>query len=87
MFALPRISHGLQAITDPVGHPNTNWMDVLEHIEYKLGARGLRSIVETVMVDTMYDLPSSGEKEFTITRDFVLDRLDKAHFDRAHSKE
>ena len=56
-------------------------------IEYKLGARGLRSIVETVMVDTMYDLPSSGEKEFTITRDFVLDRLDKAHFDRAHSKE
>lgn len=49
-------------------------------IEYKLGARGLRSIVETVMVDAMFDMPSSGEKKYVVTGDFVRDRLEKAHF-------
>lgn len=47
-------------------------------IEYKLGARGLRSIVETVMVDVMFDAPSSGKKEVIIERDFVEKQLDKA---------
>ncbi len=54
-------------------------------IEYKLGARGLRSIVETVMVDAMYDIPSSDEKEFKVTGKYVLDRLAAAHFDETHS--
>lgn len=50
-------------------------------IEYKLGARGLRSIVETIMVDAMFDAPSSKVKEQTITADYVNSQLDKAYFD------
>lgn len=49
-------------------------------IEYKLGARGLRSIVETIMVDAMYDLPSKKVKEYTIDGEYVRRQLDKAHF-------
>lgn len=51
-------------------------------IEYKLGARGLRSIVETVMVDAMFDVPSMDVKKFTVDAAYVLDRLDRAHFDK-----
>lgn len=51
-------------------------------IEYKLGARGLRSIVETVMVDAMFDVPSMDVKEFTVDAAYVLDRLDQANFDK-----
>ncbi len=36
-------------------------------LEYKLGARGLRSICEAIMTDAMYELPSSNEKEFKVT--------------------
>lgn len=49
-------------------------------IEYKLGARGLRSIVETVMVDAMYEVPSTGETEFTVTGDYVKSKLRDARF-------
>ena len=50
--------------------------DVLEYvvdkaIEFKLGARGLRSIVETIMMDVMFDLPSSKKKTFTVTLDYA----------------
>ncbi|MDE6027226.1 MAG: ATP-dependent Clp protease ATP-binding subunit ClpX, partial [Muribaculaceae bacterium] len=38
-------------------------------IEYKLGARGLRSIVETIMVDAMYEMPSNPEKKFVVDAD------------------
>lgn len=55
-------------------------------IEYKLGARGLRSIVETVMVDPMFEVPSSGEKSFTVTGDFVRSQLEKAHFGKMEIK-
>ena len=51
-------------------------------IEYKLGARGLRSIVETIMVDAMFDVPSEPVKEFTVTREFVEEMLRKAHFEK-----
>jgi len=47
-------------------------------IEYKLGARGLRSIVETIMVDAMYELPSSKKRSFTVTADYVIEKLDKS---------
>ncbi len=47
-------------------------------VEYKLGARGLRSIVEAVMNDAMFEVPSSGQKEFTVTPDYVKTQLDKA---------
>lgn len=50
-------------------------------VEYKLGARGLRSIVETIMVDAMYEIPSEGKKKFTVDADYVVEKLDKAHFD------
>lgn len=53
-------------------------------IEYKLGARGLRSIVETVMVDAMYEVPSTDRKEFTVTKDYVDEKLEKAYFDKTH---
>ena len=36
-------------------------------IEYKLGARGLRSIVETIMMDMMFELPSKKVKSFEVT--------------------
>ncbi len=57
--------------------------DAIEYVvekalEYKLGARGLRSICEAIMTDAMYDLPSEpGVKEFTITKEFVESRLEK----------
>ena len=55
-------------------------------IEYKLGARGLRSIVETVMVDPMFEVPSSGDKSFIVTGDFVNSQLEKAHFGKMEIK-
>lgn len=48
-------------------------------IEYKLGARGLRSLTETIVVDAMYECPSSGEKTFVVTRDYALSKLSKAN--------
>ncbi|MCH5347501.1 MAG: ATP-dependent Clp protease ATP-binding subunit ClpX [Muribaculaceae bacterium] len=50
-------------------------------IEYKLGARGLRSIVETVMIDPMFEIPSSDSKEFTVTSALVMEKLKKANFE------
>ena len=47
-------------------------------IEFKLGARGLRSIVETIMIDAMYEIPSSGSKSYTVTLDYAKSQLDKA---------
>jgi len=47
-------------------------------IEFKLGARGLRSIVETIMIDAMYEIPSSGKKSYTVTLDYAKQQLDKA---------
>lgn len=47
-------------------------------IEFKLGARGLRSIVETIMIDAMYEIPSSGKKSYTVTLDYARQQLDKA---------
>lgn len=51
-------------------------------IEYKLGARGLRSIVETVMVDAMYEAPSSDIKEFYVDKEYVEEKLQKANFEK-----
>jgi ATP-dependent Clp protease ATP-binding subunit ClpX len=49
-------------------------------LEFKLGARGLRSICEAIMTDAMFDLPSEpGVKEFTINREFVENRLEKTN--------
>ena len=48
-------------------------------IEYKLGARGLRSIVENIMMDAMFELPSMKVKEFCVTRKYAQEQLDKSH--------
>ncbi len=51
-------------------------------VEYKLGARGLRSIVETIMVDAMYEVPSDPVKKFTVDAQYVQKQLEKAHFEK-----
>ena len=48
-------------------------------VEYKLGARGLRSIVEAVMMDAMFEVPSKKINEFEVTGDYVRQQLDKSH--------
>ena len=48
-------------------------------VEYKLGARGLRSIVESVMMDAMFEMPSRRAKSLEITLDYAKKQLDKAH--------
>ena len=48
-------------------------------IEFKLGARGLRSIVETVMSDIMFDAPGSDTKEIRITLDYARRQIGKAN--------
>jgi ATP-dependent Clp protease ATP-binding subunit ClpX len=47
-------------------------------IEYKLGARGLRGICEAIMLDAMYDLPSSKEKEFKVTLAYAKDKFSRS---------
>ena len=48
-------------------------------VEYKLGARGLRSIVENIMMDAMFDLPSRKVKKFEVTEKYVREQLEKSH--------
>lgn len=48
-------------------------------IEFKLGARGLRSLAESVMMDFMYDVPSTSVKELRITKDIAKEKISKAN--------
>jgi ATP-dependent Clp protease ATP-binding subunit ClpX len=48
-------------------------------VEYKLGARGLRSIVESIMMDAMFEVPSKKVKKFEVTREYAQQQLDKSH--------
>ena len=54
-------------------------------MEYKLGARGLRSIVESVMMDAMFETPSKRTKSFDVTLEYAKKQLEKAHFDKLES--
>ncbi|GHU71301.1 ATP-dependent Clp protease ATP-binding subunit ClpX [Bacteroidia bacterium] len=59
--------------------------DVLEYIvdkaiEFKLGARGLRSITEDIMIDAMFEIPSTGQKELHITLDYAKERVEKVEY-------
>ena len=61
--------------------------DVLEFIvdkaiEFKLGARGLRSIVETIMLDIMFDVPSSKKKSVTINLEYAQNKLQNVNADK-----
>ena len=48
-------------------------------VEYKLGARGLRSIVENIMMDAMFETPSKKVKKFEVTKEYAQEQLDKSH--------
>lgn len=55
--------------------------DVLDYIvdkaiEFKLGARGLRSICETIMTDAMFEIPSTDRKTFTVTKKYAEEKLE-----------
>jgi ATP-dependent Clp protease ATP-binding subunit ClpX len=47
-------------------------------IEFKLGARGLRSICEAILTDAMFEMPSSKEKELKVTYDYAIEKLNKS---------
>ena len=47
-------------------------------IEYKLGARGLRSLCEEILTEAMFDLPSSDETKLNVTKTYAEDRLNKS---------
>jgi ATP-dependent Clp protease ATP-binding subunit ClpX len=51
---------------------------VEQAIEYKLGARGLRSLCEAVLTDAMYELPSTDDKSLNVTVDYARDKLNKS---------
>lgn len=51
-------------------------------VEFKLGARGLRSIVETIMMDSMFTLPSESIKEYNVTLEYAEKQLAKANLSR-----
>ena len=65
--------------------------DVLEFIvdksiEYKLGARGLRSLFETIMIDVMYQAPTLGKKRYVLTREFAEAQLTKSNYELLSEK-
>ncbi len=64
--------------------------DVLNYIvdkaiEFKLGARGLRSITETIIMDKMYEMPSTKENKLEITTDYAKSIIEKANINRLKS--
>ena len=54
-------------------------------VEYKLGARGLRSIVETIMMDAMFEIPSEQKDNFVVTLDYAKRQLEKENIARLQS--
>ncbi len=50
-------------------------------IEYKLGARGLRSLFETIMIDVMYQAPSLKSKRYVLTKEYAERQLSESNFD------
>jgi ATP-dependent Clp protease ATP-binding subunit ClpX len=64
--------------------------DVLDYIvdkaiEFKLGARGLRSISEDIMIDAMFELPGSGQRELHIHLDYAREKIEKSENRRLQS--
>lgn len=51
-------------------------------VEFKLGARGLRSICEAIMIDAMFEMPAADTKEITITKKYAHDKIDKQDIKR-----
>jgi ATP-dependent Clp protease ATP-binding subunit ClpX len=65
---------GIELVIEP---PVLDFM-VAKAVEFKLGARGLRSICESILTDAMFELPSSNEKKFTVTLDYAEHKFDKS---------
>ncbi len=55
---------------------------VARAVEFKLGARGLRSIFEVIITDAMFEIPSSDLKEVLITRDYAEEKFEKSKFNK-----
>ena len=51
-------------------------------IEFRLGARGLRSICEVIMNDAMFELPSQNKKEFNVSLEYAAQKIEKANLQR-----
>lgn len=51
-------------------------------VEYKLGARGLRSIVETIMIDRMFEIPSKQVESYEVTLEYAKEQLGKTNLSR-----
>ena len=51
-------------------------------VEFKLGARGLRSICESIMNDAMFDMPSEEAEHLLITEDYAAEKLEKSNIQR-----
>ena len=51
-------------------------------IEFKLGARGLRSITETIMMDEMFEMPSKNINELNIQLEYAKSKIEKANINR-----
>ncbi|MCK9343037.1 MAG: ATP-dependent Clp protease ATP-binding subunit ClpX [Massilibacteroides sp.] len=54
-------------------------------LAYNLGARGLRSIVEAIIMDAMFTLPSTNTKELHITKEYAREKFEKSDTNRLHS--
>ncbi len=55
-------------------------------VEYKLGARGLRSIVEAIMMDAMFELPSKRTKSFEVTLAYAKEQMEKSNFQKQEAQ-
>ncbi|MBO7553640.1 MAG: AAA family ATPase, partial [Bacteroidaceae bacterium] len=51
-------------------------------IEFKVGARGLRSIVEAIMIDAMYNIPTEHPETYTVTLEFAKHQMERANVSR-----
>jgi ATP-dependent Clp protease ATP-binding subunit ClpX len=56
-------------------------------IEFKLGARGLRSIVEGIMMDAMFDIPTRGDKQFEVTLYYARSQMERSNLSRLQAGE
>ena len=54
---------------------------VAKAVEYKLGARGLRSLFETIMTEAMYEVPSMGVKKYKVTLQYAKEQLGKSNYE------
>ena len=69
---------GIELVIDPEVYQ----LIVDKAVEFKLGARGLRAIAESIMMDAMYNMPSTDQKEFHVTLEYAKQELSKANLER-----